>query len=158
MAVFPSDQFILEADHLMRHIIGPAVVERQPSKLVMLGVAPDYEESDYGYILPRPTHDISGWGIYECFRLYREAGYSARSPANQARRFVEHHAHGLQGRHSVALGKRTPPRNLSTVCAIYDAIGTDAEGQAVHTVYRQLTPVNFSKELLEPLVEQHPGN
>ena len=40
---------------------------------------------------------------------------------------------------------------------IYDAIGTDRETDMVQAAYRQLPTVNFSKELLEPLVEKHPG-
>ena len=61
VVVFPSDQFILEADHLIGHIrLAQAVVERRPSNLVLLGVTPDYEESEYGYILPTSARDTRG--------------------------------------------------------------------------------------------------
>ena len=70
VAVFPSDQFILEADHLMRHIrLAQAVVERHPSKLVLLGVTPDYEESDYGYILPTSARDTTWLGNFDGSKL-----------------------------------------------------------------------------------------
>ena len=64
VAVFPSDQFILEADRLMDVSNWPKLWSSAIlPKLVLLGVTPDYEESDYGYILPTSARDISGWGL-----------------------------------------------------------------------------------------------
>jgi hypothetical protein len=40
---------------------------------------------------------------------------------------------------------------------IYDAVGTPREETVVREVYRQLKPVNFSTELLEPFVQAHPS-
>jgi hypothetical protein len=37
---------------------------------------------------------------------------------------------------------------------IYEAIETEAETRTTREVYRELRPVNFSKELLEPMVAQ----
>jgi mannose-1-phosphate guanylyltransferase len=158
VAVFPSDQFILEADHLMRHIrLARAVVERRPSNLVLLGVTPDYEESDYGYILPTSARDTTGWGI------------------RRVQTFIEKpdilRAHDLIGQgalwntmlmvfNAAALLRRVSelhPDIYDYFARIYDAIGTDAEADMVQAAYRQLPTVNFSKELLEPLVEKHPG-
>ena len=118
VAVFPSDQFILEADHLMRHIrLAHAVVEQHPSKLVLLGVTPDYEESDYGYILPSPARDTSGWGIHGVETFIEKPDMSARPRADRSRRVVEYHADGFQRRRPNALGEQTPSGDLQSFCA-----------------------------------------
>jgi mannose-1-phosphate guanylyltransferase len=65
VAVFPSDQFIREKDRLMRYVrLAHAIVKRQPSQLVLLGIQPKYSESDLGYILPDLNWDANGWGTY----------------------------------------------------------------------------------------------
>jgi hypothetical protein len=35
-------------------------VKRDPSRLILLGVKPDREEPDYGYLLPSKSHWPSG--------------------------------------------------------------------------------------------------
>ena len=158
VAVFPSDQFILEADHLMRYIrLAHAVVERHPSKLVMLGVSPDYEEPDYGYILPSSARDTTGWGIHSVHAFFEKPDILR--------------AHELIGQGALwntmlmvfnagALLRwvsELHPDIYGHFARIYDAIGTGAEAAIVQSAYDELSTVNFSKELLEPLVEKHPG-
>jgi len=41
---------------------------------------------------------------------------------------------------------------------IYEAIGTSSEADVVRNIYGQLKPMNFSKELLEPLVKNYPSS
>jgi len=51
--VLPSDHFIREEDRLMNHAnLACLTVKRDPSRLILLGVKPDREEPEYGYILP----------------------------------------------------------------------------------------------------------
>lgn len=157
VAVFPSDQFVVEADRLMRHIrLAHAVVQRHPSNLVLLGVEPSYEESDYGYIVPCANRDITGWGV------------------KKVEAFVEKpdvlEAHELIGRGALwntmlmvfnagALFrwvKEIAPDVFRCFARIYDAIGTSAEASTVCSEYAQMRTVNFSKDLLEPLAKQ-PG-
>lgn len=158
VAVFPSDQFILEADHLMRHIqLAHAVVEQHPSKLVLLGVTPDYEESDYGYILPSPAPDTSGWGIHNV------QTFIEKPDILRAHELIRQGA--LWNTMLMVFHAATLFRWVSELHSeihehfvrIYDCIGTGAEDEAIQTAYRDLNTINFSKELLEPLVEQHPG-
>src|SRR3989338_817393 len=53
VAVFPADHFIVEEALFMAHVdLACRAVERDPSRVVMLGIAPDDPEPEYGYILP----------------------------------------------------------------------------------------------------------
>src|SRR5262245_46696272 len=51
--VLPSDHFIGEEDRLLAHARQAYLaVKRDPSKLILLGVKPDRDEPEYGYLLP----------------------------------------------------------------------------------------------------------
>jgi len=158
VAVFPSDQFILEADRLMRHIrLAHAVIEKNPSALVLLGIAPDHEESDYGYILPSTTRDVTGWGI-QTVRAFVE-----KPDVLGARDLIRKGA--LWNTMLMVFNAGTllnwveaiDPEVFQHFARIYDAIGTAAEDNVVRAAYAQLRTVNFSKELLEPIVEKNLG-
>jgi mannose-1-phosphate guanylyltransferase len=54
--------------------------------------------------------------------------------------------------------RKLAPAMHSAFQDIYNTIGTEAEARTVREVYRKLKPVNFSKELLEPMVAQFPSS
>ena len=49
------------------------------------------------------------------------------------------------------------PRIYKYFARIYNAVGTSAEADTIAATYWKISAVNFSKELLEPLVKKHPG-
>ena len=56
VAIFPADHFVLEEEKLMRYVhLAHQYVKNSPFQLVLLGIEPDREESEYGYILPEKT-------------------------------------------------------------------------------------------------------
>lgn len=158
VAVFPSDQFILESERLMRHIqLAHAMVQQRPEKIVLLGAVPEYEESDYGYILPSKARDTSGWGIPSV------STFIEKPDILRAHELIAEGA--LWNTMLMVFRPRTlfhwlreiRPEVYQQFARIYAAIGTDAEAAVVRAVYAGLTTMNFSKELLEPLVERYPG-
>ena len=114
VAVFPSDQFIWEEDHLMRHVrLAHAIVKRVPSKLVLLGIKPDYEESEYGYIVPNFDSGCQRLGDLHCDRFRRKAGCHTRSQAHCAGCFVEHDDDGFQSERIAPMGGGTTAGDVS---------------------------------------------
>src|SRR5258706_3279821 len=158
VAVFPSDQFVLEADRVMRHIrLAHSVVEKQPNSLILLGVAPDYEETDYGYVVPASAHDTTGWGIQPVDAFIEK-------PAVQcAHELIEQGALWNTMMMVFHVGslfywvKELQPEGYRHFAKIHDVIGTAAEVSGIHPPYPELSTVNFSKELLEPLAQRHSG-
>jgi mannose-1-phosphate guanylyltransferase len=155
VAVFPSDQFVLEADRLMRHIrLAHAVVQRHPSNLVLLGVEPSYEESDYGYIVSCTHRDISGWGVKKVEAFVEkpdvlEAHELIRRGALWNTMVMVFNAGTL-----FRWVKEIAPDIFRHFARIYDAIGTSAEASTVCSEYAHMRTMNFSKDLLEPLAKQ----
>jgi mannose-1-phosphate guanylyltransferase len=159
VAVFPSDQFVLEADRLMRHIqLAYAIVERRPSSLILLGMIPDYDEPDYGYIVPETGRDSSGWGIrnvrtfIEKPNRLRASELIRQGALWNTMLFVFNIATILAWVHELE------PELYGHFERIYDAIGTHREASLIYATYcNGLRAVNFSKELLEPIAERYPG-
>jgi mannose-1-phosphate guanylyltransferase len=159
VAVFPSDQFVLETDRLMRHIqLAYAIVERRPFSLVLLGMTPDYEEQDYGYIVPETGTDRSGWGIrnvqtfIEKPNPLRASELIRQGALWNAMLFVFNIDTLLAWVHEVEA------ELYGHFGRIYDTIGTRQEARLIQATYsNQLRAVNFSKGLLEPIAERYPG-
>jgi len=157
VAVFPSGQFIWEEDHLMRHIrLAHTIVKRVPSKLVLLGVKPDYEESEYGYIVPSFDRAANGWGIctvtefVEKPDVMRAHRLTARGALWNTMMMVFKASALLQWVEELR------PEMYRRFKRIYAAIDTASEKATVREIYDGLESVSFSKELLEPLARQHP--
>ena len=158
VAVFPSDQFILETDRLMRHVkLAHAVVERHPSSLVLLGITPDYEERDYGYILPGTAADSTDWGVQNVQTFIekpdvRRAGELISQGALWNTMLLVFNVATL-----FSWVKEIEPELYGHFARIYEAIGTRRECSSIQAAYNELRPVNFSKELLEPIAQRYPG-
>lgn len=158
VAVFPSDQFVWEEDHLMRHVrLAHAIVKRVPSKLVLLGIKPNYEESEYGYIVPNFECAANGWGIctvkafVEKPDVMRAHTLTARGALWNTMMMVFNASELLQWVEELR------PEMYCRFKRIYSAIGTPSERVVVQEIYDGLETVNFSKELLEPMARQHPA-
>ena len=71
VAVFPSDHFIEEEESFLTHVKAAYdFVERDNSKIVLLGIPPNAPESEYGYILASNRwHNVFPFGAREVDRF-----------------------------------------------------------------------------------------
>jgi hypothetical protein len=53
---------------------------------------------------------------------------------------------------------RLAPRLYQQFQQVYEAIGTPGETDVVRNIYQRLTPMNFSREFLEPMVKHYPSS
>ncbi len=159
VAVFPADHFIVEEALFMAHVdLACRVVERDPSRVVMLGVAPDDPEPEYGYILP-----ANEWRTGMPTGLRRVARF-VEKPAPPAARAIVRRG-GLWNTMVMAfrtttlldMARRIAPALHRSFQRIGQAIGTPREGLVVDETYRQIGPMNFSRGLLEALSHQQPS-
>ena len=158
VAIFPSDHFVLEEEELMRYVqLGHRVVKNDPTRLVLLGIEPDREESEYGYILPEKTLDRApGPFPVSCF--------IEKPDLKKARDLI--HSGALWNTMMMIFRIETvlrlvyevAPNLYLTFQQIYNAIETPLEDSVVWDIYQRLKPVNFSKQLLEPYVQAHPSS
>jgi mannose-1-phosphate guanylyltransferase len=157
VAVFPSDQFIREEKHFMAHVeIAFQAVEKDPSLIVLLGIKPSQPEPEYGYILPNgKLRSLGPLDIH---------GVESFIEKPEERRAIEFADHGalwnsmvmvFETRTFLSLVSFFAPALHRSFQRIYRAIGTSAESVVVEDCYREMTPLNFSKGLLEAIAVEH---
>lgn len=157
--VLPSDHFIGEEDRLTdRARMACLAVKRDPSRLILLGVKPDRDEPEYGYLLPNKKHlpivpDMS------------EISWFIEKPdPKTARRLIR--AGGLWNTMIMVFKTKTmlywvsrlAPSLYQQFQQVYEAIGMPGESDVLRKVYQGLKPMNFSKEFLEPMTRHYPSS
>jgi mannose-1-phosphate guanylyltransferase len=151
VTVFPADHFIAEENLFMGHVdFARRFVERDASRLVLLGVKPLEPETEYGYILPEPVgDDQTPSGIRDVSRFIEK-------PArNIAREFLERGA--LWNTLVMTFNAGTVLERVRELYpTLYDSfrrigktLDTAREREVVNDVYREIEPFNFSKGFLE---------
>jgi len=157
--VLPSDHFIWEEDRLMDHArLACLAVKRDPSRLILLGVKPDRDEPEYGYLLPNKKLLDIGPDMSEI------SWFIEKPDQKTARRLIR--AGGLWNTMIMVFKTKTMLHWVSKLVPtlyhqcqqIYEAIGTAAETDVVRNIYQRLKPMNFSKEFLEPMVKNYPSS
>jgi mannose-1-phosphate guanylyltransferase len=158
VAVFPSDHFVLEEELFMSYVdLAFRVIEKDPSRVVLLGIRPSQPEAEYGYILPG-----------------RELKSLGRAVAREVSQFIEKPEPSL-GQELILNGglwntmvmvfkaqtllrwvAKLAPLLHNAFTKILDGVGTPAAADVIKDVYTHLKPVNFSHGLLESLSAQRP--
>ncbi len=146
--ILPSDHHVSDEALFMAQVeVAFAAAERRPDLIVLLGIAPDRAEPDYGWI--EPGEPIVG-------------------PVRRVRRFREKPdprlAHALLVSGALwnsfvivagvpallSLVRRTEPALLEAFAQARAALGTPGEPAAMEAVYAGLPRVNFSSAVLGP--------
>ncbi len=150
VAVFPSDHFIFQEDLFINYArLAFNAVEKNPGKIVFLGVEPTDFEPEYGYILPdsEDSHSDSAVQNVKAFIEKPDPHIAAQVISSGAlwntmimvfRPRIMLHFIGLSA-----------PKLFHNFMRIYYALNTSRELSTIQEVYEKLEPVNFSKDLLE---------
>ncbi len=157
--VLPSDHFVAEEDRLMMHARWALdMVKRDPAKLVLLGVEPDVEEPEYGYIL-------TGKKLLREAPVVAEISWFIEKPdLETAKRLTRQGGlwntmiMAFRGRTLLHWVNRLAPEIYRHFSRLGQAIGSSKEAAVSKEIYRELRPVNFSKDLLEPMVARYPSS
>jgi mannose-1-phosphate guanylyltransferase len=157
--VLPSDHFICQEDRLMDHArLACLAVKRDPSRMILLGVKPDRDEPEYGYILPNKKRPGIGPNMSEI------SWFIEKPDQKTARRLIR--AGGLWNTMIMAFKTKTMLHWMSKLVPtiyhqfqqVYEVLETPEEAEVVRDIYQRLKPMNFSKEFLEPMVKNYPSS
>jgi len=157
VAVFPSGHFILEEDIFIRHVeLAFRVVERDGSRIVLLGVEPHAPEPEYGYIVPGEEIKQPGVASVRKVELFVE------KPGPEAAEKIIRR--GALWNTLVMIFKATTMMNVlqrampdvyRSFQPLQKAIGTPDEQPMLEAVYHELRPINFSSAILQALPFEH---
>lgn len=151
VVVFPSDHFIVEEDLFISHVaLAFEAVEHEPLRLVLLGFEPSEPETEYGYILPDGT-DGSPFGIHRVEKFVEKPDSTAARKLILQRGLWNSMVMVFKIRTLLEVVRRQAPELYAYCRRILRAIGTRSEPEVVEEVYRNMRPLNFSRELLATL-------
>jgi mannose-1-phosphate guanylyltransferase len=150
VVVLPSDHHVSDEPLFMSHVATAfEAVEREPDRVLLLGIAPDTDETEYGWI--EPGEAIGG----------REGGTLCR-----VRRFWEKPsrplAEALRARGALwnsfvmvarvaallTLIRSAAPELYGDFATLRPALGTPSEEARVRGLYTSLAPADFSRQVL----------
>ncbi len=150
VAVFPSDHFVADDAAFMRHIFSlAAVVERHPSRIVLVAAAPDSAETGYGWIEPGMELEKTSAGAIRTVDRFVEKP----SPA-EARACFERgglwNTFVMVAKVSAILeaGRRYLPELYERLGRIRPFVGTVGEAEAIERAYALAPTANFSRSVL----------
>lgn len=147
VALLPSDHYVSDDHVFMSHVATAfAAVQARPDLVVLLGIAPESAETEYGWI--EPAAPIPGTP------LFRVSGFCEKPTRALAEVLLER----LCLWNSLVVVARVPtllamirqatPALDAGFAAVQATLGTPAECGAVRTLYRGLKPSSFAADVL----------
>ena len=156
VAMFPSDHFILEEERFMNHVeIAAQAVARNPDRIVLLATEARWPETEYGYVVPCDEGgQLSFWGAR------RVAHFAEKPDLDRARRLATAGALWntmimvFKAKNLLNLTKAIYPKLCQHFYGILDVLGESSEKTRVKELYRNLEPLNFSKDIMQKLLAE----
>ena len=151
VVIYPSDHFVYPEERFLATVREAVqVAGRLQDRIVLLGVAPDRLERDYGWIVPGARLPVAGPNPILAVRTFIE-----KPTAQQADDALANHA--LWNTMVVVapvktlweLGQQCFPEMVERFERLGQAIGTSEEARVLKAIYRAMPARNFSSDLLQ---------
>ena len=152
VVIFPSDHYISNDSLFMQHVYtAMRAVDSSPQLNVLLGIAPDGPETEYGWIEPGSPLSLPGAGIGKISRIRRFL--EKPSPEVARELYNRHHLWNsfvliANTTTLLSLIAKALPELYSALSGIRPFFGGAAEGEILQTIYRQLPSADFSASVL----------
>jgi mannose-1-phosphate guanylyltransferase len=148
--IFPSDHFVYPEDRFADAVRAAEVAaDRWPDRLILLGIAPDHVETDYGWIeVGRQIGRCAGWEVHAV------KGFVEKPGPNYVR--TRQVSRALWNTMVVAAklpalwehGWRHIPDVMMHFETLFRGIGSRRELEILESAYRVMPARNFSRHLL----------
>jgi mannose-1-phosphate guanylyltransferase len=151
VVLYPSDHFVYPEDRFLeavRHIV--RIAESRPDRLVMLGVAPDRLELDYGWIRPgQSIADLPGEPAQTVRSFLEKPDAAQADAALRAGALWNTLVFAANVDLLWTVGWQCVPDMMPLFERLSQAIGGPEEGRALNVIYRDMPAKNFSSDLLQ---------
>jgi len=156
VVLYPSDHFVYPEDRFLEAVRRAVrTAESQPDRVVMLGVAPDRLELDYGWIQPgQPLADLPGEPVQTVRSFLEKPDAAQADAALRTGALWNTLVLAANVEQLWALGRQCLPDMMPRFEQLSQAIGGPAEGRALAAIYRDMPAKNFSSDLLQRVPEQ----
>jgi len=150
VAVFPSDHHFSDEARFMAHVnTAFDALEMHPQRVLLLGIAPDTHETEYGWIEPGDFLSGPGQsGLYEVRRFWEKPEPALAEMLRD--RGCYWNSFVMVACVPALLGviRSATPDLYDELSGIGPALGTPSEAAVAQAVYRGLAPADFSREIL----------
>jgi mannose-1-phosphate guanylyltransferase len=156
VAVVPSDHYVSDDDAFMAHVDSAfTAVGARPDLVILLGVAPESPEVEYGWIEPAEPIPAPGPGALYRVRRFWEKPSAARARMLLARGCLwNSFVMVARAPALLTLIRRAIPDLHYAFSAVTPALDTLMESEAIRTLYSRIPSTNFSRGALAG----HPAN
>lgn len=151
VVIYPSDHFVYPEEKFLDTVQSAVqAAERLRDRIVLLGVAPDRLELDYGWILPGQRLPRAGKMLVQTVQRFLE-----KPTAQQADEALSSHAlwNTMEMTAKVdtfwQLGRQCFPYLMERFERLGQAIGTSEEARVMDAIYQDMPIMNFSSDLLQ---------
>lgn len=149
--IYPSDHFVYPEGQFLATVRNVVLVtERLHDRIVLLGVAPDRLELDYGWILPGERLTDSGASPVQAVRAFLEKPTAQEADAALATHALWNTMVMVAKVETLwSLGQQCFPELVERFERLGRAIGTSEEAQTLESIYQTMPNKNFSTDLLQ---------
>jgi mannose-1-phosphate guanylyltransferase len=156
VALFPSDHFILQEVRFMGMVAGACeFASAHPRLLVVLGVDPQYPETEYGW-LERERGALAGRdaAFYRVKRFWEKPDEETASALQSRECLWNTFVSVGKAKTLLALIRGLLPELERPFRKLEGALGSTHERQTLEEVFASIPPLNFSRSVLERIPER----
>lgn len=155
VVLYPSDHFIYPEDRFLDAVLRAVrIAESRADRLVMLGVAPDRLELDYGWIQPgQAIADLPGEPVQTVRSFLEKPDAAQADAALRAGALWNTLVFAAKVDLLWRLGWQCLPDMMPLFERLSQVIGGPKEGCALEAIYRDMPAKNFSSDLLQRVPE-----
>jgi len=156
VVLYPSDHFVYPEDRFLEAVRRAVrIAESHPDRVVMLGVAPDRLELDYGWIQPgQSLADLPEEPVQAVRSFLEKPDATQADAALRAGAFWNTLVFATNVDLLWTLGWQCVPDMMPLFDRLSQAIGGPEEGHALKAIYRDMPAKNFSSDLLQRVPEK----
>jgi len=151
VVMLPSDHYVSDDEAFMARVEGALeTVEARPEAVVLLGIAPDRPEVEYGWIEPAELIlAASPWPVYRVRRFWEKPSLPVAQRLERAGCLWNSFVIVAQPSSLEALIRRATPELDDAFAPIRARLGTPWEDDAARGVYGRLPAFDLSRHVLQ---------
>ncbi len=151
VVMLPSDHYVSDDEAFMARVeVALETVEARPDVVVLLGIAPDRPEVEYGWI--EPAELILGhspWPVYRVRRFWEKPSLPLAQRLEQAGCFWNSFVVVARPSTLEEMIRRATPGLFEAFAPIRARLGTPWEEAVARAVYGRLSPVDLSRHVFQ---------
>jgi mannose-1-phosphate guanylyltransferase len=156
VVLYPSDHFVYPEDRFLEAVRRAVrIAESRPDRVVMLGIAPDRLELDYGWIQPGQfIADMPGELVQAVHSFLDKPDAAEADAALRTGALWNTLVFAANADLLWTLGWQCLPDMMPVFERLSQAIGGPEEGRVLESIYRNIPAKNFSSDLLQRVPEK----